>query len=143
MPEEMRFMLRSALYSVFVGVVYWIVSSEAAGTILLLGAGLAAAVMFGALYFEWRRSGHRLTGPPWRWALLPPADEESGTTSETGRLPRPSMGPLLGALGICLIALSLVFGIWMAVAGIVPALVGLRLWLRDAMAEYRAVESSD
>jgi len=143
MPEELRFMLRSAIYSLFVGTVYWFLTYEAAGTVLLVGAGMSAGVMFGALLFEWRRSGHRLSGPVWRWALLPPADAQSGTTDESGRLPRPSLGPLAGALGVALVALSLVFGIWMAVAGIVPALVGLRLWLRDVMAEYRAVESSE
>ena len=143
MPEEMRFMMRSAAYSIFVGVVYWFLSYEAAGTVLLLGAGMAAAVMFGALFVEWRRSGHRLSGAPWRWALLPPADEESGTTNESGRLPRPSTAPISGALGIALLGLSLVFGIWMAVAAVVPLLVGLRLWLRDVMAEFRAVDASE
>src|SRR4051794_12472466 len=122
MPEELRFMLRSAAYCVFVGLVYWFVSYEAAGTILLLGVGLAAAVMFGALLLEWRRSGHRLSGSPVRWALLAPADAESGTTDDSGRLPRPSLGPLSAAVGVALVALSLVFGIWMAVAGIVPLL---------------------
>lgn len=143
MPEELRFLLRSAIYSTFVGVVYWLLTYETAGTVLLLFAGLAAGVMFGALLAEWRRSGHRLTGPPWRWALLPPADMESGTLDETGRLPRPSLGPVSLALGLALVALSLVFGIWMAVAAIVPLLAGARLWLRDAMAEYRAVNTQD
>jgi hypothetical protein len=142
MPEELRFMLRSAFYSTFVGVAYWVLTGEAAGTVLLLFAGLAAAVMFGALLVEWRRSGHRLSGPPWRWAPLPPADMESETTDETGRLPRPSLGPLTLAVGVALLALALVFGIWMAVAAIVPLLVGARLWLRDAMAEYRAVNAA-
>jgi uncharacterized membrane protein YedE/YeeE len=143
MPEELRFMLRSAAYSTFVGVAYWFFTQEAAGTVLLVGVGMSAAVMFGALLFEWRRSGHRLSGPPWRWALLPPADAESGTTNESGRLPRPSMAPLTAALGVALVALSLVFGIWMAVAGILPLLVALRLWLRDVMAEFRAVDSGE
>jgi hypothetical protein len=142
MPEELRFMLRSAFYSTFVGVAYWLLTREPAGTVLLLFAGASAAVMFGALLYGWRRSGHRLSGPPWRWALLPPAEEESGTTDESGRLPRPTLAPLAGAVGIALLALSLVFGIWMALAAIVPLLAGLRLWLRDVMAEFRAVDSS-
>jgi hypothetical protein len=50
------------------------------------------------------------------------------------------LAPLSGALGIVLLALTLVFGIWMAVASIVPLLIGLRLWLRDVMAEFRAVD---
>ena len=142
MPEEMRFMLRSAFYSTFVGVAYWFLTYEAAGTVLLICVGLSAAVMFSALLFEWRRSGHRLSGSPVHWAFLAPADQESGTTDESGRLPRPSLGPVSAALGVALVALSLVFGIWMAVAGMVPLLVGLRLWLRDVMAEFRAVDSS-
>ena len=140
MPEELRFMMRSAFYSSFVGIAYWVLTREPAGTVLLLGCGLAATVMFGALLYEWRQSGHRLSGPPWRWVLLPPADAESHTTDESGRLPRPTMAPISGALGVALLALALVFGIWMAVAAIVPLLVGLRLWLRDVMAEFRAVD---
>jgi cytochrome c oxidase subunit IV len=143
MPEELRFMMRSAAYSLFVGIVYWFLSYEAAGTILLLGVGLSASVMFGAIYVQWRGSGNRLSGPIWRWALLPPADAHSGTTNETGRLPRPSLAPLTAALGVALMALALVFGIWMALAGLVPALVGLRGWVRDAMAEFSAVDSSE
>jgi len=143
MPEELRFMMRSAGYSLFVGLVYWFFTSETAGTVLLLGVALCAAVMFGALFFEWRRSGHSLTGPVWRWPLLPPAEAESGTEDESGRLPRPTIAPIAGALGLALLSLALVFGIWMAVAAIVPLLVGLRYWLRDVMAEYRAVDSSE
>src|SRR5689334_16184265 len=123
MPEELRFMLRSAFYSTFVGIAYWVLTREAAGTVLLLGCGLSAAVMFGALLAGWRRSGHRLSGPPWRWALLPSAELDSGTTDESGRLPRPSMAPLAGALGIALLALSLVFGLAMALAAIIPLVV--------------------
>ncbi len=139
MPEELRFMLRSAFYSTFVGIAYWLLTREVAGTVLLLFVGLSATVMFGALLYEWRRAGHRLQGPFWRWALLPPADLESHTTDESGRLPRPTLAPLSGAVGIALLSLSLVFGIWMALAAIVPLLAGLRGWLRDVMAEYDAV----
>ena len=78
-----------------------------------------------------------------RWALLPAADAESGTTDDSGRLPRPTLAPIAGALGLSLLALSLVFGVWMALASIVPLLAGVRLWLRDVMAEFRAVDSSD
>ena len=140
MPEEMRFMLRSALYSLFIGAAYWVLTYDAAGTVLLVGAGIAGGVMFFALYYEWRQSGHRLQGPPWRWVDLPPADAESDTTDESGRLPRPTMAPISAGLGICLLALALVFGIWMALAAIVPLVVAVRSWLRDVMAEYRAVD---
>jgi len=143
MPEEMRFMLRSAFYSSFVGIAYWLLTREPAGTVLLIGCGLAATVMFGALVYEWRQSGHRLTGPPWRWALLPPSSYESETTDQSGRLPRPTFAPITAALGVVLIALGLVFGIWMALFGVIPLLVGLRLWIRDVNAEWRAVDSSD
>jgi hypothetical protein len=143
MPEEMRFMMRSAVYSIFIGIVYWFVSYEAAGTVFLLGAGLAAGVMFGAIYYEWRQSGHRLRGPFWRWINLPPAEAESGTTDETGRLPRPTIAPISAGLGVALLALGLVFGIWMALAAIVPLVVAMRAWIKDSSAEYRAVEAAD
>jgi hypothetical protein len=50
-------------------------------------------------------------------------------------VPRPSIAPLSAALGVALLALSLVFGIAMALAAIVPLLVGSRAW-PCVMAEY-------
>ena len=141
MPEELRFLLRSAAYSLFVGVAYWFLSYEWAGTLLLVGLGVAAGLLFAFVLVDWRGRGNHLEGPAWRWPLLPPASEESGTTDESGRLPRPTLAPVTLGLGLGLLALGLVFGIWFAAASVVPIVIGIRGWLRDAMAEYDAVAS--
>jgi Flp pilus assembly protein TadB len=141
MPEEMRFLMRSAAYSLFVGVVYWLLTYEAGGTVLLIGAGVVAAFLFSMIWFELRRSGRRLEGPAWRWALLPASDAESHLTDESGRLPRSSYAPLSAGAGVALIGLGLVFGAAIAAAGFVPLVAGLYSWVRDAMAEYEAVDT--
>ena len=35
MPEEIRFFVRTAAFGVAIGVIYWLVSNESAGTVML------------------------------------------------------------------------------------------------------------
>ncbi|MDP8905355.1 MAG: cytochrome c oxidase subunit 4 [Chloroflexota bacterium] len=139
MPEEMRFLLRAGGYGVGIGVVYWVLAAEPAGTILLIGFGLASLALLGLTWWERRRQGRRLEGPAWRWLLLPPASANGGFTHEEGRLPAHSLAPLTAALGLSVLALALVFGPWLAVAAAIPLAVGVRDWIVEAMAEHRAL----
>ncbi|MDQ3938841.1 MAG: cytochrome c oxidase subunit 4 [Chloroflexota bacterium] len=141
MPEEMRFLLRAGGYGLGIGAIYYLLSREPAGSVLLVGFGLACVVLLGALWWETRRRGRRLEGPAWRWLLLPPAEAESGFTDEDARLPGSSLAPITLALGVALAALSLVFGVWLLAAAVIPLLFGVRGWLREAMAEHRAIEA--
>lgn len=140
MPEEMRFLLRAAGYGLGIGIVYYVLSQEPAGTILLIGFGLAASMLLIVAWWERRRAGRRLEGPVWRWLLLPPAAQNGGFSDESGRLPGASLAPLTVALGMALAALALVFGPWLLAAAVIPLGVGLRGWLREAMAEHAALE---
>jgi hypothetical protein len=140
MPEEMRFLLRAGAYGIGIALIYWFLSQEPAGTVLMLGFGLAAAALLVVLWWERRRHGWRLVGPPWSWALLPPAEENGGLTDERAVLPGSSLAPITLALGMALAALALVFGSWLLTAAVVPLLVGARGWIRAAMAEHQGVD---
>jgi hypothetical protein len=143
MPEEMRFLLRAGAYGIGIAVIYYALSQEIAGTILMLGFGLASIALFGIVWWERRRHGWQVTGRPWRWALLPPATENGGLTDERALLPAASLAPITLALGIALAALGLVFGPWLVGAAIVPLLLGIRGWVADAGREYRQMEAAD
>ncbi len=140
MPEEMRFLLRAGAYGVGIAVIYWFLSREPAGTILMFGFGLASFALVAVLWWERRRRGWRLSGAPWRWALLPPPDENGGFTDELALLPAASLAPITLALGMALGALALVFGPWLLGAAVIPLLLGVRGWIREAGAEYAALE---
>jgi hypothetical protein len=141
-PEEMRFLLRGGGYGLGVGSIYYALSREAAGAMLLIGFGLAALVLLAASWWQWRRQpGRRLRGPAWRWLLMPPAEENGGFTDELARLPGRSLAPLTIGLGLALVALALVFGLWLLAAAVLPLLVGLRAWLIEAMGEFRALSA--
>ncbi|HXG40643.1 MAG TPA: hypothetical protein VNJ28_06840, partial [Candidatus Limnocylindrales bacterium] len=43
-PEETRLFVRLAAYGLGIGLIYWFVSYETAGTVLLVGFGLGAAL---------------------------------------------------------------------------------------------------
>ena len=69
--------------------------------------------------------------------------EERPFEDEAGRIPVGSLAPVLIGVGIALIGLGLVFGLWSIVAGAIPFLLGAREWFREASAELRAVAADD
>jgi hypothetical protein len=142
MPEELRFLMRSALYSLVIGAIYWFVSYEWAGAVMLVGAGVATGVLLLVISAQLRSHGQRLSGRPWSWLLLTPASQPSHWTDESGRLPGRSAAPLTASFGLALAALGLVFGPALIVAAAVPIVVGLRAWLASGMAEFAALEAA-
>jgi hypothetical protein len=141
MPEETRFFLRSAIFGVIITVIYWFVSYETAGTVLLAGFALASALLAAALGLPIRRELRRKGA--WRWLLLPGSDEESPYSDERGRIPQRSLAPLAAGAGVTLLALAAVFGPWLALTAAPLLWVGVRGWVRDAMAEFRAVDGDE
>jgi plastocyanin len=66
-----------------------------------------------------------------------------GTPPPGVHMPPPSFRPLLVSIAFTVLVLGLIVGGWMLLAGVlVTVVVGLG-WLRDARAEYRAVEDAD
>jgi hypothetical protein len=132
LPEEVLFFARSAAYGLFIGVVYWILTAEPAGTTLLVGFGGASAVLALILAVRRRR---------------PAAVDRSGNADgpfgdETGRIPAPTLAPLQLGFGLALAGLAIPFGVWMAIAAVVPILAGSLSWLHSAEREWTATAST-
>ncbi len=58
-------------------------------------------------------------------------------------MPGPSFRPLLGAVGVTMLMLGLVFGEWLLAIGVTALIVTLLGWLVDAVKEYRKTVEAD
>lgn len=141
MAEEIRFFQRIAVFGILIGVVYWFVSYEIVGTVLLLGFGIATGLAFVVL----RRGEPRPTGPvasdvggsvDQGLASGGQARETDGPFGdESGPVPTRSAAPVTMGLGIALIGLSAAFGPWFAFTGLLPLLIGAADWVGAARRE--------
>ena len=124
MPEETRLFIRSFLFALVIAVVYWIVSSDYVGTILLGGFSVASLTLFSML----RRGQPTRSAPAGSGrGLLSRIGDLVGTTEhagqeqpfedESGRIPAGSAAPVLLGIGIALIGFGLIFGVWSMIAG--------------------------
>lgn len=137
LPEEIRFFARLAAFGFALGTVYWFVSYEVAGTVLLLAFGLATAVASAFLLAQLVRAEGRPAGPPWRWLALAAADADGPFGDPVGRVPVGSLAPLVGGFGVTLMALGLIYGPPLMVVGLFPAAWGAWEWVRAVSAEWR------
>jgi len=117
---EVTLFARMATFGLVVGAGYWLLTGEAAGTVLLGAFGLASLVAAVAV-FVGLRTGARSV-----------ADGAAGT--EAGP-PRPGWAPLLVALGLGGVALGLAFGPWLSIAGVLVATRSAKAWLDATMDE--------
>ena len=139
MAEEIRFFLRTAIYTLTITVIYWFLSYEIAGSALLLSLGLSA-IFFVVVGFVMIR--HVKEDP------LPddtrPAnviqrtvgfDEPEGETVspplalEDDPIPSSSIWPLSAAIAALLLGLGLIYRGWMWGPGIGIAIVALWGWV--------------
>ena len=133
LPEEVVFFARSAAYALVVAVIYWILTHEVAGTILLGGFGVASTVLVGLLLWKRRRRPAPATAP----------DGPFG--DESGAVPAPTLAPLQFGFGLAVLLLTVPFGPAMALASIVPLVAGGIGWLREVEAEpaFRHMHADD
>ncbi len=128
-PEEVRFFGRIAAYALAVGIIYWFLAYEMAGTALLLGFGVCALFASLVLGHGARDVGTTAGG----------ADPERPFGDESGRLPAPGLAPFGLGFGLSMAALGIAFGPWLVLAGsVLVGWAGLG-WLRAAMAEHAAL----
>ena len=139
MAEEIRFFLRTAIYTLTITVIYWFLSYEIAGSALLLSLGLSA-IFFVVVGFVMIR--HAKEDP------LPddtrPAnviqrtlgfDEPEGETVspplalEDDPIPSSSIWPLATAIAALFLGLGLIYGGWIWGPGIGIAIVALWGWV--------------
>ena len=121
LPEEVLFFARIAAFGLIVGAVYWFVAYEPAGTVMLLGFGVASSVASAILWSRSREA--EPTGDGWPIGRDP------------GRIPAPAFAPLSIGVGAGIVALGLALGPLLVVIGLAVALTGARSWLAAAMRE--------
>lgn len=138
MAEEIRFFGRLSVYALAAGLVYWLVSYETAGTVLLLGFGVANGVGFLAL---WNNRRHMAATDAAAGPDQPRPEGPFG--DESGPVPTRSTAPLAVGTGVAVMALAGAFGPWFLVAGAVPFLMGTTDWLRSAIRELNQRARAD
>ena len=150
-PQETRFFLVIAGWAGALGIIYWFVSYEVAGTALLAGLALASGLIAVWLIRARRLAARRpaASGTPDLTADRKDASGD-GTGSvdrpfldESGRLPDPTLAPFAVALGIALVVLGPVFGAAPVAVGLLSFLWGASLWLRAARDELDAEDGED
>ena len=132
MTDEAGILLRVAIFGLVAAVIYWFLSYEAFGTVilLLLGAGPGFAGL--VLVQEQRHRGgtgesravaiRRLAGIP---PQDPPGPRELGA-EDLGVLPLPTIWPLAAALGFTILFTGLIYGLWLVILGL--GLIGYAAW---------------
>lgn len=126
MAEELRLFVRTLLYVAAVAVVYWLVASEPAGTVLLVVLGVALAGFVAVLVSFARGRAFDPAGAA-RGPLdtvnrvvgfADPASDEAPLEGHPDLVPTRSPWPIVTAAAAVLIGLGLIFGSWLAVPGL-------------------------
>jgi len=117
---EALLLLGIAVFFGLVGIAYWFWSYEQGGTMMLVGTTLLGFVP-GSYYLWW---SHRMKPRP--------EDRTDATIEEghgvIGSFPNSSIWPFVLGMGLFLVVLSLVFGLWLLAPGfalVLSALVGV------------------
>jgi hypothetical protein len=123
---ESRFLLGAGAFAVLVAVVYWFLSYEDAGFVLLALMGFASALIGG--YLLYRAHAHR------RPEDDPDADYAQTAGEEVGRFSSGSIWPLVMGLGSVVGLQGFIYGAWLVGFGLVLfvwATIGFMLESRD------------
>ena len=126
MRTEPRFLMGAGAFGAFVAFVYWFLSYEDAGFLMLLFMGIASTMV--GVYLVWKMG-----------KLRRPEDDEDASHAaeagqEVGRFSAGSIWPLVIGLGLAFGVQGLVVGVWLSLFGatlFVWATVGLMLESRD------------
>jgi hypothetical protein len=137
MGEELRFFLRSAIWVVGSAIVYWFVSHEPAGTVLLGALGLAILGFISLVAYEARSTVDELRAVGGPLGFLnrvvgfhgSPAAEAPPLGRDPGRIPLSSIWPILAAAAVVTVGLGLLYGAWLALPGVALGVVAIYGWL--------------
>jgi Cytochrome c oxidase subunit IV len=107
---EALFLLGVAVFFGLVGIAYWFLAYEQGGTIMLVGTTLLGFLP-GSYYLWW---SHRMRPRP--------EDRSDASIAEgagvIGSFPGSSIWPFVLGMGLFLMVLSIVFGLWLIAPGI-------------------------
>ena len=128
MSEEVRFFLRTALYTGLIATIYWFVSYEWAGTVLLaslFGSAIFFVVVTSALVKSARlsKAADGKGGPARLLRAVvgfeddPEVDPPAPLEMTDDLFPTRSIWPLALALAATLLSLGLIFGPWLWIPG--------------------------
>ena len=137
LSDEAKVFARMSIFGIVVGGAYWFLTYEVAGTVLLLGFGLAAGLATVANFIRSRRaaSDARAAG-----------DEVSGGENDPDEAaepyPEPGWAPLIISLGVGGLALGAAFGPWLTIAGLLVVIAGGASWLSAAIREARSAHGT-
>jgi ABC-type antimicrobial peptide transport system permease subunit len=117
---EALFLIGIAIFFGIVGAVYWFWSYEQGGTVMLAGTTLLG-LLPGSYYLWWSRR------------MKPRPEDRTDASIEEGHgvigsFPNSSIWPFVLGMGLFLVVLSLVFGLWLLAPGaalVVSALIGV------------------
>ena len=131
MPEEVRFFVRIAIFTVAIATIYWFVSYEEAGTMLLAGI-IAGAVVFTGIVVTVVRAARPRSGAPKQLLGFDEtgAERPLGLTEDV--FPAMSAWPLILSVGACLVGVGLIYGAWLWIPGVALALSAAWGWLTEA-----------
>jgi hypothetical protein len=158
-PQETRFFLFLGGFGIVLATIYWFLTYEVAGTVLLAGFGLGTGLLgIGLLRSRPGRVARAAAAGDGQSA----ADDDTSATAQAshggaadlpgggaagvdtpfetplGRLPGETLAPLALGLGIALAITAVVFGPWLLVAGLLPMAWGAWTWLGAARDELAA-----
>ncbi|HLQ48840.1 MAG TPA: cytochrome c oxidase subunit 4 [Candidatus Dormibacteraeota bacterium] len=137
LSDEAKVFARMSIFGIVVGGAYWFLTYEVAGTVLLLGFGLAAGLATVANFIRSRRAAGDATSA---------GDEVAGGESVPGEsaeaYPEPGWAPLVISLGVGGLALGAAFGPWLTIAGLLVVIAGGASWLSAAIREARSAHES-
>jgi hypothetical protein len=150
-PQEVRFFLLLSAFGIIVGAIYWFVSYESAGTVLLLGFGAATGLIglrlaldpASRLVRERSRARAADTIPAGEGTGAGTGDVDRPFLDETGRLPDETIAPFAVGFGVAIAATGLIFGPAPVIVGLLPLAWGAWAWLSGARAELDAQERLD
>ena len=144
MSEELRVLLRNALYMASAVVVYWFVAYEWAGTVmmavLVLAAGAFVLIMSRIVRATTREAVNRQEESGARQLVSVPLrvfgfEEHGGEAHATpmsvdeGQMPHGSIWPFICVVGIVLITAGFIFGLWFLILGGLIAAWGMWGWI--------------
>jgi hypothetical protein len=114
---EWRLFAGAGAFFTVTGTVYWFVTSEPAGSVMLALAVLGVLMVAAWLFLWSRRTGPR---PEDR-----PEASPSEAADDVGYFPSSSIWPFVIGCGAVVMAVALVFGVWLGLTGALIALVGI------------------
>ena len=120
MVEERRFFLRIGLFTIGAGTIYWFLSHEAAGALMLVLVGVATVVLISLLHPFADESGTR-SGPLGMARDLLTFEDRSDDSSPIELIdpafPSISLQPVMLSVGAGALAVGMVFGAWLWIPG--------------------------